>query len=271
MGTQFLSLPMTARDLALGANPMLNQNGLWNPALLQSNATGSEINFSYGKGMGDLELSALGFTSPKGVLTRGLKFRYAGLSDLELREDKPQTNPLAYFSANGMAMDMTLAFAFGQQHFGITMRWIEMSLYMEKSHGLAMDFGYWRQILQKGKLGFSILNLGKMSPFISENPSLPLRVLGGISWASNFSSFSNAFYTSLEYAHLPKVGIVNIGDEIAWKNLLFQVSGKWAEENQALSAGFGLKQGLLGFQYGVQLSSQNLGLSHLFDFYILLP
>ena len=52
---------------------------------------------------------------------------------------------------------------------------------MENSNGFAMDFGYWRPIYKKGKIGLSLLNIGKMNTFLSEEPSLPFRMLGGFS------------------------------------------------------------------------------------------
>lgn len=271
MGTQFLSIPMTASDLALGMNPLLNRNGLWNPALLQPHSIGSEVYFSYGSGLGGLDLTSLSYIQSKGKMTRGFNLRYSGLNDLELRGNKPQTEPIAFYTASGMSIDGTISFQSNENHFGLSVRWVDMTLYMENSSGFAMDFGYWRPITKKGKLGLSLLNIGKMNSFLLEEPSLPIRLLSGFSWKSNFSSFSNTFFTSVEYAFLPKTGLFNFGNEIQWKNILFQASAIFSQNEKSISGGIGWRSGLYGFHYAIQLGSQNIGTPQIFDFYILLP
>ncbi|MBT3589153.1 MAG: hypothetical protein HOG73_00635 [Candidatus Marinimicrobia bacterium] len=271
MGTQFLSIPMTASDLGLGMNPLLNRNGLWNPALLQAEPIGSEVYFSHGNGLGDLDLTSINFIYSKGKTTRSFNLRYSGLNDLELRENKPQSDPIAFYTASGLSLDGTISFQSKENHFGVTVRWVDISLYMENSNGFAMDFGYWRSINKKGKIGLSLLNIGKMNTFLSKEPSLPIRFLGGLSWESNFRSFSNTAFSNIEYALIHESVLFNIGNEIRWKNISFQTSVKLSQNEKSFSSGIGMRSGLYGIQYAIQVGSQNIGTPQILDFYILLP
>jgi len=271
MGTQFLSIPMTASDLGLGMNPLLNRNGLWNPALLQTESIGSQVYFSHGNGLGDLDLTSVNYIYPKGKTTRSFNLRYSGLNDLELRGNKPQSNPIAFYTASGLSIDGTISFETKKNHFGVTVRWVDISLYMENSNGFAMDFGYWRPIYKKGKIGLSLLNIGKMNTFLSEEPSLPFRMLGGFSWESNFNSFSNTAFSNIEYALIPGSVLLNVGNEIRWKNILVQSSLKISQNEKSFSSGIGFRSGLYGVQYAVQVGSQKIGTPQILDFYILLP
>ncbi len=271
VGTQFLTIPMTASDLALGMNPLLNQNGLWNPALLETSSYPSVISFSRGDGFGGLDLTHLSYCDEKGKFNRGFHIRYTGLNDLELRENKPGKNPLDYYTAGGLAIDAMVSYHSNENRFGASFRYIDMSIFLEKSRGFAMDFGYWRPFRDNGKFGFSILNIGKVDAFLSEEPTLPTRILSGLSWSIKKKAINSTLFSNIEYALLSNSSFLQVGNETRWKNILFQSSALLSSANQSASIGLGWVKGKYGFNYAMQFGSQQIGTPHLFDFYIHLP
>ena len=88
---------------------------------------------------------------------------------------------------------------------------------------------------------------------------------------SNFNSFSNTAFSNIEYALIPGSVLLNVGNEIRWKNILVQSSLKISQNEKSFSSGIGFRSGLNGVQYAVQVGSQNIGTPQILDFYILLP
>jgi DNA-directed RNA polymerase subunit alpha len=95
LGTQFLSVPSNAIDLAFGSSPLLGKLALNNPALLTAAPQGINMHMSYGSWLSNVSASSFALASKLNRGNIGLQLRHMGLNDLELRTTTPTDLPLA--------------------------------------------------------------------------------------------------------------------------------------------------------------------------------
>ena len=103
LGTQFLSIPGTALELAIGINPVLDGGSFSNPAAPILNKSNPDLFFSHGSWLADVTGSTIRFSRGFTYGTGGLQIRYAGLNDLEFRTSTPADNSLENFGAYGVS------------------------------------------------------------------------------------------------------------------------------------------------------------------------
>ena len=113
--------------------------------------------------------------------------------------------------------------------------------------------------------------MGSMSLLSSKSPSLPLRVLGGVCYRYFQKDWGNKIFLSAENSSLVSGMIFRIGNEFSWKQLVIQTGSQFSKEVTTVSGGFGFRLGIYRFQYGVQVGSQNLGISQMLDISVTLP
>jgi len=182
LGTQFLSVPSNAIDLAFGSNPLLGKLALNNPALLSASPQGINMHMSYGSWLDNVSASSFALASKLNRGNIGLQLRHMGLNDLELRTTTPTDLPLATFGSSAFAIDGGYSRSFGGLKVGASLRYIFVQLHTEKITGYAVDAGIIRSIGKNIHMGISALNLGVMEQSATYSPSLPTRLLSAISY-----------------------------------------------------------------------------------------
>ncbi|NOZ04632.1 MAG: hypothetical protein GXO92_08555 [FCB group bacterium] len=272
IGTSFLSLPSTARELALGANPVIAVTSTANPALIRMGGNGIKLDFSYGQWLVGTKETTIGVTGRVFGGELGLRIRYAGIDDLELRSATPTDEPLAYFGAYGVAVGGTYARRLSvTTRLGVAVRIVNIQMYTASSNGIAVDLGGVQRIGKKLSVGLSLLNLGTMSPLANESPRLPVRVLGGMAYSYDYGGISNVVTASSEWLSTREALIFRLGNEIYWKKVIIQMSSQFSEQVAIVSGGFGFRVGIYQFHYGVQFGSRNLGTPQMIDVSVRLP
>ncbi|GEM_PF-137286 len=272
IGTSFLSIPSTARELALGANPVIAVTSTANPALTRVGGNGINLDFSYGQWLVGTSETTIGIAGRLFGGEMGLRIRYTGLNDLELRSDTPTDAPLAYFGAYGVAIGGNYARQLGvTTRLGVAVRIVNIQMYTASSNGIAVDLGGVQQIGKKLTVGLSLLNLGTMSPMADKSPQLPVRVLGGMAYSYDYGDISNVVTVASEWLNTRKALILRLGNEIYWKKVIIQVSSQFSEQVAIVSGGFGFRVGIYQFHYGVQFGSRNLGTPQMIDVSVRLP
>jgi hypothetical protein len=271
LGTQFLILPTHAEELSIGSHPTMSGISSVNPALFSVSLNHPGLSISRGIWLGDVTLTHLGYTQPAKGKTFHFNAKYSGLSDLEFRDAVPVDDALSTFSSYGVSMNGGFSVQREKQKFGISFSYIFMGLYTETTSGFGLNLGYARDIVKGMKLGISIQNLGIMSKLSKDAPSLPTRVIGGVSKQIIFNDYQNTVYCSGEWNQSATTGKFYFGNNFQW-NLLSLMGGFSASENVVeSSAGFGINLGQYEITYGIQFGSQNLGTPQILTFQFRLP
>jgi len=271
LGTQFLILPTDAEELSIGSHPTMSGILSVNPALFSASLNHPSLSISRGIWLGDVTLTHLGYTQPAKGKIFHFNAKYSGLSDLEFRDAVPVDDALSTFSSYGVSMNGGLSVQREKQKFGISFSYIFMGLYTETTSGFGLNLGYARDIVKGMKLGISIQNLGIMSKLSEDVPSLPTRMIGGVSKQIIFDNYRNTIYCSGEWNQSATTGKFHFGNNFRWDRLSLMGGFSASENVVESSAGFGINLGQYEITYGIQFGSQNLGTPQILTFQFLLP
>ena len=271
LGTQFLILPTDAEELSIGSHPTMSGILSVNPALFSASLNHSGLSISRGIWLGDVTLTHLGYTQPAKGKIFHFNAKYSGLSDLEFRDAVPVDDALSTFSSYGVSMNGGFSVQREKQKFGISFSYIFMGLYTETTSGFGLNLGYARDIVKGMKLGISIQNLGIMSKLSEDVPSLPTRIIGGVSKQIIFDNYRNTIYCSGEWNQSATTGKFHFGNNFRWDRLSLMGGFSASENVVESSAGFGINLGQYEITYGIQFGSQNLGTPQILTFQFLLP
>jgi len=271
LGTQFLILPTDAEELSIGSHPTMSGILSVNPALFSASLNHSGLSISRGIWLGDVTLTHLGYTQPAKGKIFHFNAKYSGLSDLEFRDAVPVDDALSTFSSYGVSMNGGFSVQREKQKFGISFSYIFMGLYTETTSGFGLNLGYARDIVKGMKLGISIQNLGIMSKLSEDVPSLPTRMIGGVSKQIIFDNYRNTIYCSGEWNQSATTGKFHFGNNFRWDRLSLMGGFSASENVVESSAGFGINLGQYEITYGIQFGSQNLGTPQILTFQFLLP
>lgn len=175
IGTAFLSVPMSPRELALGGtsvsvpgDPNLYRG---NPALIVQSVPSMEIYFNYNSWFSNVSGSSLLVIHPAFGGSAGLALRHLGVSDLELRTQVPTDDYLSQFSSSGTALEGIWGKRLNQLGFGASVRLIRLDSYVYSSTGKSVDIGGWWQIKpERLTVGVALKQLGSMGKFIDHHP-----------------------------------------------------------------------------------------------------
>ncbi len=271
LGTQFLSVPSSAIELAFGPSPLFGSLTVNNPALLRSPTQGVAMNVSYGSWLNNISNSSFSLSSKLGRGNIGFNMRHMGVSDLELRSNRPTDDPLATFSSSSFAAATSYSQTYGAITVGATIRYILIQLYTENVSGMTFDGGITRAFGKNIDLGFSILNTGFINNTDSYNPTLPLRFLSALSYQLPRSKWGHKICLSAEQSSLVDGIIIRAASETKFEKFDLRFGTQTSKEVTVVSGGFGIQLGLLNFHYGIQIGSQHLGLPQMLDISIKLP
>jgi len=271
LGTQFLILPTHAEELSIGTHSTMSGISSVNPALFSASLNHPSLSISRGIWLGDVTLTHLGYTQLVKGKTFHFNAKYSGLSDLEFRDALPIDDALSTFSSYGVSMNAGFSVQREKQKFGISFSYIFMGLYTEKSSGFGLNLGYARDIIKDMKFGISIQNLGVMSKLSKDAPSLPTRLIGGVSKQIRFKDYQNTVYCSGEWNQSASTGKFYFGNNFRWDRLSLMGGFLSSENVVESSAGFGFNLGQYEIIYGIQFGSQNLGTPQILTFQFLLP
>jgi hypothetical protein len=271
IGTGFLSLPSSASEIALGQNPLFGSANWANPALGESPSMPSYLDVSYGNWLSGVRSFKLQVRSHLGEYKTGYRVRHVSLNDLEYRTERPTDEPLASFGASGTAVDFHFNKSWENFSAGAALRWVYMDMFTESSQGFALDVGGIYSVGQKLKIGASILNLGSMSKLDSEAPTLPVRVLGGVSMKFNPGSFRFDIAAHTEFNSHVSGLIAGVSAQIYLGKLTIYSGFRSSENVLNLSGGLGLSLGIYRLNYGLLYGTHQLGLPQMIDLSIMLP
>ena len=271
LGTQFLSVPSNAIDLAFGCNPLLGKVAMNNPALLNASPQGINLHMSYGSWLSNVSASSFALASKLNRGTIGLQLRHMGLNDLELRTTTPTDYPLATFGSSALALDCSYSQSFGGLIIGASLKYIFVQLHTEKIAGYAVDAGITHSISKNIQMGISALNLGFMNQSDTYNQSLPMRLLSAISYQFSRSTWDHTVCFSAEKSSFVNGPIFGVANETRYNKLDIRFGSHFSDKVTVFSGGFGIRLGILDLHYGIQVGSQHLGIPQMIDLSLRLP
>ena len=271
LGTQFLSVPSNAIDLAFGSSPLLGKLALNNPALLTAAPQGINMHMSYGSWISNVSASSFALVTKLNRGNVGFQLRHLGLNDLELRTTTPTDLPLATFGSSAFAIDGGYSRSFGGLKVGASLRYIFVQLHTEKIAGYAVDAGIIHSINKNIQVGVSALNLGVMEQSATYNPSLPTRLLSAISYQFTRPTWNHTVCFSAEKSSFVNGPIFRVASETRYNKLDIRFGSHVSDKVTVFSGGFGIRLGILDLHYGLQIGSQHLGIPQMVDLSLRLP
>ena len=261
VGTQFLSIPPSARDL-------IYFNSSWrNPSLLNHINLAPELSLAYGDWLAGVQTFGFRWKGQIKSGSGGIDIRYVGLDDMELRSDKPTAKPLGHYAAYGASAKGTYSWTKGSFQLGVGLKLLNFQIYQEKSNGTALDLGLGWQPVDKIRFNISALNLGKMGKMVSELPELPRRYISSIIYDQS----KNRYFGAVEYNSYVKNPIYYVGGNGRYNNLLFGTTAMISKGVKSISGGVGIQFGIYSVTYGFQWGDQHLGMPQMIDISVRLP
>jgi len=271
IGTHFLSLPTTVDHLSIGTHPTLQNFNSTNPALYMASIHQPDFSINRGEWFGDVSTTQLTYNQSLKHNVFHVGLRYASLSGLEFRENRPQDDPSAHFSAYGLAMDAGFSFQKKKTKLGVSLSAVQMGIYSESSFGMGLNVGVVKSLKQGLSLGLVLKNMGWMSTLENTSPKLPMTFEGGVAKKIIFNDYSNQIHGSFAQDHISKQWVLALGNEFKWQRL--RIMGGFSTSNDVVetSTGFGIQALGMNFSYGARFGSQQLGTPQIFTIHMKLP
>jgi len=260
IGSQFLILPFSSKELSIGSHPTLFEHDPVNPSLYYANENRPSISFNQGTWFGDVALTKASCNFEKNNVITHFGFKYSGITDLEFRNGSPSDSPLSFFSSFGLSFDAGKAIIRNNQRYGISISYIHFGIFTYESKGLGLNFGYSKDFLNKTKVGAVIQNVGKMSKLQTDDILLPQRILVGFSKEFKFNQIKNSVYTSIEKNSLISSAKINIGNHFNWTRFNLYSGFSSSKGVKESSIGFGFFLSRFEVVYGLRFGSQNIGI-----------
>ena len=270
IGSQFLTLPFSSKELSVGSHPTLFEHNPVNPSLYYAYPNHPSISFNQGMWFGEIGLTQVGYNFQKNDVVTHFGFRYSGLNDLEFRDETPSDRPLSYFSSFGLSFNTGRSFNRGSQRYGYSISYIHYGIFNYESKGVGINFGYSKDLNNKIKVGGVVQNLGKMTKLHTDEILLPRRVIVGLSRAFKFNQIINFVYASIEKNAVASSAKIHLGNHINWDRLNLYSGVSYSKKVLETSIGFGALINRFEVMYALRYGSQNIGIPQIITLRFLL-
>ena len=260
IGSQFLTLPFSSKELSVGSHPTLFEHDPVNPSLYHAIRNQPSISFNQGSWFGGVGLTQAGYNFEKNDMITHFGFKYSGITDLEFRSDSPSDSPLSYFSSFGLSFDAGKAIIRDNHRYGVSISYVHFGIFTYESKGFGLNFGYTRDLFNKIKVGAVIQNVGKMSKLRTDEILLPQRILVGCTKEFKFNQIKNSVYTSIEKNSLMSSAKIHLGNHFNWTRFNLYSGFSSSKDVLESSIGFGFLLSRFEVVYGIRFGSQNIGI-----------
>jgi len=271
IGTQFLTFPENAYDLAMGSHVSFGGSASVNPALIEAAQSSPSLYFNSGQWYGDIRMSGVSYVHKVGNYNNKFFLRQAGVTDLEYRDDRPSDDPSTTFAAYGFSIGSGLSYKASIGQIGATISALYFTIYDQHSTGVSIDLGYSNVFNNGWGIGASLLNIGTASKFYQEKPKLPTRILAGVSKDLVLNNIKNKFHITSEFLSLNDAWKIKIGNYAQWKQIRILGGFSTTKHSTSLSIGSGFVYGRFGVTYAIRFGSQDIGVPQNFSISFRLP
>ena len=139
IGTQFLTFPKNAYDLAMGSHVSFGGSASANPSLIEPVDSTPLLYINSGHWYGGIRMSGVNYIHKIGNYNNKLFLRQVGINDLEYRDDRPSDDPSTTFAAHGFSLGSGLSLNTGFGKFGASISALYFTIYDQNSRGVAID------------------------------------------------------------------------------------------------------------------------------------
>ncbi|RPH37796.1 PorV/PorQ family protein [bacterium] len=272
-GMAFLKLGVSGRGVSMGDAMSALVEGAaatyYNPAGLLPSSTGSmgtELMFMHKEWIQDSRTEFLGGAMPLGERSAlGVSVVSTTVSDIEVHTRPGPAE--ATFTARNFSAGLSYAQAFGTNiRLGVTAKFLYEKILVDEASGYAVDLGaQMRTPVENLTAGIALANLGSMSRLESEKTSLPAMLRVGPAYSFAFAADEYRLNLAVDYLNIfpEKHSYVNTGAEFMFGSILAARGGyQFGSEGRGLSAGLGVRYGIVGLDYAYSRLAQDLGNTH---------
>ena len=270
IGSQFLTLPFSSKELSIGSHPTLFEHNPVNPSLYHAYQNRPSVLLSHGMWFGEVGLTQVGYNFQNNNVVTHFGFRYSGIHDLEFRNETPSDKPLSYFSSFGLSLDAGRSFNRDNMRYGLSISYIQYGIFTYESKGLGLNFGYSLDIKDEIKVGGVIQNLGKMTKLRNDDIFLPQRIIVGFSKKIKLNHIVNFVYASVEKNSLVPSSKIHLGNHINWSRFNLYSGVSYSTNVLETAIGFGVLTNHFEVMYSIRHGSQNIGIPQIISLKFLL-
>ncbi len=267
-GLTFLKLGIGARAIGMGeAYTALSTDAsgiYYNPAGI-SFGEDNEVTLMHKQWVFGTTTDFLGSTIHDHDVTFGFGFNSTNVDDIEIRQEPGPSQ--GTFGLHDLAISATASWRIDTSlSIGATGKFLYEKIYVDESDGAAFDFGARYQYNKNFAFAVAISNIGSVSTLLHEATTLP----SGFRCGALFqNAVADNFALSLS-GDLLKVfddnGIrIHLGGELNYNSFLaFRAGYQLGYEAKGVSAGFGIRYGLIQLDYAYVPFLDQLGDTHTF-------
>ena len=271
MGSNFLMLPSSVDQIAVGNHSTIDGSSPINPALFSAVENQSNIQVSRGSWIGDINLTNISFNQSLKNKVFHFGINYSGLTGFEYRENRPEDLPKSHFSSYGLLLKSGFSIKNIRNSFGISFSYLKMGIETQETGGIGINFGFAHQFNQVLKLGGSLENIGYVNEINKKKVTLPTRLTTTLSSKIFPDKYNSTIYGSIDWDSDITDNKYLLGNSTSWNNFNLYNGFLISENLKEFSAGFSIKINSIDIGYGKKFSSHNLGSPQIISFKILLP
>ena len=272
-GMAFLKLGVSGRGVSMGDAMSSLVDGAaatyYNPAGLLPASGGvmeTQLMFMHKEWIQDSRTEFLGGAMPLGERNAlGVSVISTTVSDIEMRT---RPGPVeATFTARNLALGISYAQLVGSDvRLGLTAKFLYEKILVDEASGFAVDLG--AQVntpLENLVAGIVLANIGTMSKLQDEKTSLPSLLRIGPAYSLGFGADVYTLNLAVDYMHVfpEKHGYLNSGAEFMFGRMVAARGGyQFGSQGRGLSAGLGVRYGVVGLDYAFSSLAEDLGNTH---------
>ncbi|MEW5797414.1 MAG: PorV/PorQ family protein [Bacteroidota bacterium] len=273
-GLSFLKLGVGARSIAMGeaytAMASDHSSLFYNPASLRF-AKEHELQLMHKEWIAETSSEYLGASVLGENFSYGFSALNTSVGEIEVRT-KPGP-PEGTFSAQNFALGMTLSFSIDERlAVGLTGKFLYEKIFVDEASGYGFDIGGSYRYSDDLMFGASILNIGSMNVLRSQATELPTTIRAGAAYNySGIEQISLIGAADVVKTLNDKQTHFNAGVEAMYDRLFAIRAGyRTGYSNTSLTSGFGVRYGIVKFDYAFVPFTEGFTSTHTFSFSFLL-
>jgi hypothetical protein len=271
-GMSFLKLGTSSRGIAMADAMAAAATGpaspSYNPAGLVTSDTTLQILFTHREWIEDTRIEFLaGSVHLSRGQALGLAITSTTVPDIELRT-RPG-DPEGTFTARNFAAAGSYACRINEEVIvGASLKFLYEKILIDEASGIAVDLGARVATpIEHLIVGASLANLGSMSSLRNEATTLPALFRLGPAYSFDVGKGETRALTAADFLYIfpEKKTYLNWGGEVEFERTVMVRGGyQFGSEGRGLTAGMGLRYGIVRLDYAYARLSQDLGSAHSF-------
>ena len=266
-GFSFLKIGVGSRALSMGeaatAAAIDPSATHYNPAALSLSAS-SQLLLMHREWIQDSQTDYIGATTSAGRIRLGIAVNSTSIDNIEVRTTPGPAQ--STFTARNASLGLSAAYDISPDlSVGTTGKFLYEKILIDEASGFAFDIGAIYRTSFNVILGAAINNLGSVSELRDAASKLPTIFRFGGAYQSSLKNIDGVFTGSADIVAMSgeNKSHLHFGGEMEFKKMFAVRAGfQTGYEAKNVSAGVGLRQGILRFDYAFIPFSFDLGSTH---------